>query len=474
MVRILNHWDLEFGPMLTFYLVPSFGGMAIELDRTNLLSESQEKHLYPNPSLLVDERQLALDLAGTLRRTNSLRRSSGSKSAPDAAVHMLPENLKPAANLFIPTIIQEEDESTSISASTGHPCEERHQRREEDPAERMSRFWADIDRDERCTATSIISLEFGGSSGAHYTKAPKLRKHRSAIQTTHRLFNLSTSSFHNRLRRKPRSTSALRQPQVVQKPAEPIEGLPIGVHQIGSGIGFTYNVPAAVPSKVSVCSLVPPTCTHLFHGGLSVLNIGLRGGSSGRRAAKVKAKTVEEEAVEVTGAPAANEILPLVDDHLEAVMQGPENGIRRRSRTREEVGSGTFIREMYRTPSWILSPPDNLPSPLALVNSDPGTISSPSTGSPAETELSTPATLVDCPEDYCADEVTISIPKGLQIDLDTFLSELTNAPGSTLRLVPPVRPELRLSYDGDYRGAKPDHDESMFSDETSAITVADA
>ncbi|KAF8907650.1 hypothetical protein CPB84DRAFT_1768453 [Gymnopilus junonius] len=232
-------------------------------------------------------------------------------------------------------------------------------------------------------------------------------------------------------------------------------------------------MPAAAPSKASVCSFVTPTCTHLFHGRFS------RRGPSGRRSARVKTETLEDDVINIivssASASAVNETSQAVDDGPDAVMQEQETGARMGSRVREEVGNGTFIREMYRAPSWILSPPDNLPSPLALVNSNTDTATSvSSTGSPAETELLTPATLVDCPEDYDGDEVTISIPKGLQIELDADLSELARGPDSTLRLVPPVPPEMRFSYDGESRSGGVGHDQSMFSEEESSVVVADA
>ncbi|KDR68732.1 hypothetical protein GALMADRAFT_1025820 [Galerina marginata CBS 339.88] len=449
--------------------VPSFRRSAMEVDRNNFRTEAQRRHASLTPSVFENDRQLGSNSASSLRRTHLVKGTTRS-SRPTQNPPVLPELFQPVPTVSIPSVVQEEDEPTSISASTGHPCMEDQldhpqQPEEPDPAERISRFWADIDREGKGSAVSVTSLEFGGSTGVPYTEAPKLRKHRSVIHSSHRLFNISTSSFQNRLRKKPRSTGALRT-QTKQAAVQPMDGLPMGVHQIGSGIGFTYNVPAGVPSKVSVCSFAPPTC--LFHGGFSTLNLnlglGLGRANSGRRA---KAKVQKAKMKCDRGACASDSLAPssseIGDDH---VMQD-EGAL---SRSKEEVGKGTFIREMYRAPSWILSPPDNLPSPLALVNanasdsdylspllptgSGPGTDASFSMAMTGDPELLTPATLVDSPD--CADdivhEVNISIPKGLKLDLNfSELCEWAGAP-STLRLVPQtpksIIDEEMMSYAG--------------------------
>lgn len=328
-----------------------------------------------------------------------------------------------SAKISIPEAVQEEDEPLSISGTAGHPRENVHEDHREiiDAAERMSKFWDDIDKEEKGSVRSDNSLEFGGSTGAPYMKAPKLRKYRSAIQSQHRLFNISTASFQARLRKKPRSTSALRQ----SRQPEPIENLPFGVHQIGSGIGFTYSTPAAVPSKISVCSFTP-SC-HLFHGGFSVLNRGFGLGHSGRR---TKAKSGNHPAI----APAPENLDPVTTEPPAFTDPGMPT---------RDVGNGTFIRDMYRTPSWILSPPDSLPSPLALVNAE----LSPFSGS---SEPFTPATLVE-EHDCSGEEVNISIPKNLEVGLDFPYSQWP--PDSTLRLVPPSATSAEEKLPGGFDSA---------------------
>ena len=381
-------------------IVPSFERPVMELDRVNI-QEAHRRQMSLNPSACNMAQQTPASIS-VLREAHSVKGTSTPLSSQDAPV--LPELLLSAPKISIPEAVQE-DEPISISGTAGHPREDVHEenRGVVDAAERMSRFWDDIDKEEKGSVRSENSLEFGGSTGVPYTKAPKLRKYRSAIQSQHRLFNISTASFQAKLRRKPRSTSALRQ----SRQPEPIENLPFGVHQIGSGIGFTYSTPSAVPSKISVCSFTP-SC-HLFHGGFSVLNRGFGLGHSVRR---TKAKTGDHPA------PAPENPDPVAIEPSTSTDPGMPT---------RDVGNGTFIRDMYRTPSWILSPPDSLPSTLALVNAE----LSPFSGS---SEPFTPATLVE-EHDCSEEEVNISIPKNLDIELDFPYSQW--APDSTLRLVPP-------------------------------------
>ena len=260
-------------------------------------------------------------------------------------------------------------------------------------SERISRFWDNLCEEERASAASVTSLELGESMGAPFCQAPKLRKHRSSIHPQQRLFNLSTSSFHRKLRMKPRSTGALRP----SKPAEPIPNLPNGIHQLGSGIGFTYNVPAAISSKPSVSSFTPVNCQSIFRGGFS-LNFGLGIGNLTRKA--------KQESLHLT------QFQPFSETDSDQEIG---------ARVARDAGNATFIRDMYRTPSWILSPPENLPSPLALVNPD-------SPASESE-EAFSPITMVDSEENT---EVNIIIPK----DLDLEYEFPHGTPDSTLRLVP--------------------------------------
>ncbi|KNZ75741.1 hypothetical protein J132_01992 [Termitomyces sp. J132] len=98
----------------------------------------------------------------------------------------------------------------------------------------------------------------------------KLRKCRSSIYPEHRVSALSTLSLQNlsKLRKFGRSTSTLSQPS-------PVLDLPEGIQQIGGGIGFKYEVPAAARSRDSICTNTLQTCHGFFNGRLHGLGIGL-------------------------------------------------------------------------------------------------------------------------------------------------------------------------------------------------------
>ncbi|CAA7267722.1 unnamed protein product [Cyclocybe aegerita] len=358
----------------------------------------------------------ALADGGRPSLTNEVLRRPLSVDSTDALADLpsLPELLKPVLTLGIPTPVLEQDDALEFENVQGTQENSISDGNREEAMTRVSSFWDKLDREERGSIVSGTSAEFGGCNKDTSNKAPKLRKHRSAINAHHRLFSLSTTSFHSKLRKKPRSTGALR-----QVPVEVIENLPLGVHQIGSGIGFKYNLPEVVPSKLSVCSFTPSTCHSLFNGGLSTFNLGL---GLGKMKAKGASGTPPTGRHGHQPATSNNALCPYGDSVSDTQPQ------------REEVGTGTFVREMYRTPSWLLSPPDSLPSPLALVNSTPNldSLSPPLSDS---TEPLTPATLVDESE-----SVNIIIPKSLRLECDFP----DGTPDSTLRLVPPSK--KRMSF----------------------------
>jgi hypothetical protein len=308
-----------------------------------------------------------------------------------------------SGKVTIPVIMEEEEESKSELGTMGHNTAQKGEMEDIGPSEKISRFWDSLCEEERASAASITSLEFGESLDAPSSKVPKLRKHRSSIHPQQRLFNLSTSSFHKKLRLKPRSTGALRP----SKPVEPIPNLPNGIHQLGSGIGFTYNVPTAISSKPSVSSFTPVNCQSIFRGGFS-LNLGLGIGNLTRKAK-------EKSTIHLTQFQPTSE-----------TDSDPEIG----SRLARDAGNATFMLDMYNTPSWIFSPPESLPSPLALVTSD-----SPAS---ASEEAFSPMTMVDSEENT---EVNIIIPK----DLDLEYEFPHGTPDTTLRLVPPSPILAKLS-----------------------------
>lgn len=336
------------------------------------------------------------------------------------------QTFKPALKVSVPSVVAEEDEALSESEPTktgGNAAAQESldwQPNKAQKAERMAHFWDTLDEDH-CSVSS--SQEFGELRG-RTGKVRKLRKHRSSINP-HLRFNFSTSSFQLKLKKKPRSTGALRDPILV--PTQETVNLPNGIHQLGSGIGFTYNMPTEVPSKPSVHSFAPSCGSNFFQGGFSVKNLG-----RGFGIRKVKVKSTSNSSVSIV-AP-----LPAVSDQESLV------DVSARPSQLRQAGSGTLIRDMYRTPSWILSPPDSLPSPIALVTG----FSDPASPQPSSEPL-TPATLVDVGIEGEDHEVHVSIQKQLGLEYMSDGGLALVPPGSTLRLVPQSTAGLLFEEDVD-------------------------
>lgn len=121
-------------------------------------------------------------------------------------------------------------------------------------------IWEILDREEQLSlhsdysATSVMKTPF--------SPARNLRKERSLV-CSQKLFSLSAVSIPRKLRRKPKSVTALK----CASYAEPIVDLPRGLNQMGSGIGYTYTAPPRTPmalknSAVTGYDLVPRTRTN--------------------------------------------------------------------------------------------------------------------------------------------------------------------------------------------------------------------
>jgi len=193
-----------------------------------------------SPNLAINSDRRILSSSDNLQRRQSIVDISAQKDAPT-----LSESFKPTVKILVPSIATEA-EAVPESESRRHVTEQEGLDQQPDTlqkAERLAHFWETLDKEERCSVSSATSQEFG-KLGTHTGKTPKLRKHRSSIHPRHLRFNFSTSSFQRKLTRKPRSAGALRDP--IPEPAQEIANLPIGIHQLGSGIGFTYNMPAQV------------------------------------------------------------------------------------------------------------------------------------------------------------------------------------------------------------------------------------
>ena len=135
---------------------------------------------------------------------------------------------------------------------------------ETNSTERRARFWDAFDRELEGSLDANRNVDRGSVISVNVISGPtKLRRQKSLIYPEQLLASLSTTSLQiqNKLRKrrmaksKTKSTSALRRQDLQEL------DLPVGIEQIGSGIGFTYNLPVVtVSSKASICTSVPRTC----------------------------------------------------------------------------------------------------------------------------------------------------------------------------------------------------------------------
>ncbi|KAJ2926867.1 hypothetical protein H1R20_g10223, partial [Candolleomyces eurysporus] len=99
------------------------------------------------------------------------------------------------------------------------------------------------------------------------TSASNSNNHRvSSIYPRNRLFsNFSTASFSWKKPRHSAGHGTGSTPNVAISYSRPESlDLPVGLEQIGSGIGFSYNLPPAIRSKASICSATPRSCHNIF------------------------------------------------------------------------------------------------------------------------------------------------------------------------------------------------------------------
>jgi len=184
----------------------------------------------------------------------------------------------------------------------------------EDPAsrrDRLAQFWASLDAEQE-TSTSLNRMRSINGLGTN-GKSRKLRKARSAVSVhpLRRFSTLSTTSLHVKLRKKMRPSilvpAALDPHQgqdhlsrddgiQVASPGSVLPGrlaeFPNGVKQMGSGIGFTYNLPQdQTKSKASICTMsnAPLACHGMFQG-LGLTGLGLRLGSGLAASSRGKAR----------------------------------------------------------------------------------------------------------------------------------------------------------------------------------------
>jgi serum/glucocorticoid-regulated kinase 2 len=150
------------------------------------------------------------------------------------------------------------DPVSFIYGSSATPGETNEDKEDKDTSYATEEFWTDqvslscapptdiweiLDREEQLflhsdySTTSVMKTPF--------SQARHLRKERSLI-CSQKLFSLSTVSIPQKLRKKPKSVTALK----CASYAEPIVDLPRGLKQMGSGIGYTCAAPPRTPSAL--------------------------------------------------------------------------------------------------------------------------------------------------------------------------------------------------------------------------------
>ncbi|KAJ3804772.1 kinase-like domain-containing protein [Lentinula aff. lateritia] len=149
--------------------------------------------------------------------------------------------------------------------------------------ERLSLFWELLDKDINADPPKparVLGIPVSCSESQiqePLSHVSRLRRQRSSIitQTNNRLSQLMATRNKLRKLRRPKSTPAFTHPDVIMKSGSKIDEyeLPNGIKQIGSGIGFTYTVPAAARSKSSICT--PTSVPRRSHSILPSIGVGI-------------------------------------------------------------------------------------------------------------------------------------------------------------------------------------------------------
>ncbi|KAJ7072710.1 kinase-like domain-containing protein [Mycena amicta] len=199
------------------------------------------------------------------RSTRSIHDTGTSSLYPEPARLNLPPIFRPTP--LDDCLVEEEEPSPAISSPT--VCEP-------SPHQRMAEFWETIDAEGQQQETTGTSLELRDAMRLALPCPPlprsgrRMRKRASmgllGSQSDNRLSAVSTPPpSGNKLRkmRRPLSTPLLR-----KRSSDAILNLPLGVEQIGKGIGFTYKIPGANRSKASICT--SSVAGRLLRSGLGI------------------------------------------------------------------------------------------------------------------------------------------------------------------------------------------------------------
>ncbi|KAF8341728.1 kinase-like domain-containing protein [Amanita rubescens] len=142
-----------------------------------------------------------------------------------------------------------------------------------DKDQRMKLFWDLLDAEQDTQATSVPADELANTLTYFTSRPRRTSKCRSSVFPSPHL-PLWRSSIEV-------SSTRLNKPAIKPQVQTILEyedfNFPPGIERIGNGIGYTYSLPAASRSKLSICSSVPRSCHGMFGHSpkFSGLGIGL-------------------------------------------------------------------------------------------------------------------------------------------------------------------------------------------------------
>jgi len=311
---------------------------------------------------------------------------------------------------------------------------------EDSPTHKAS-FWDSLDCEDRLSTHSTYSAL--SNIKVPFSRAWNLRKERSLIFYPYQLFSFSTVSIQQKLKRRPRSVTALK----CASYAQPIANLPNHLSQIGNGIAYTY-MPSALSqpmvsktrgisysdSDASSCPVptisrdstfsentvaVPNACHGLFRS-LSISNFwtGLKNGSGNVPVATMSLPHSKHHCAKILGK------IDDIGEPLKFLIPGPY-------KQSKGEDCGIEISQPLAESTAFLSPVLEAPSPTIS--------SSPTRSATTEDDVLTPET-EDFPPAVVVRNSEIAKTKSSE-EAHQF------CPESTLRLVTPMN-GLRLALAG--------------------------
>lgn len=145
-----------------------------------------------------------------------------------------------------------------------------------DKDQRMKLFWDLLDAEQDTQATSVPADELSNTL-TYFTSRPRriCKRRSSAFPSSHLPLWRSSIEVSSTRLNKPDQTAIKPQVQTILEYED--FNFPPGIERIGNGIGYTYSIPAASRSKLSICSSVPRSCHGMFGHSpkFSGLGIGL-------------------------------------------------------------------------------------------------------------------------------------------------------------------------------------------------------